>query len=93
MKKIFGAYLGLLFLLALTLLAHRLALGNLATPVALAIAALKTALVAWIFMELGKSSPASRLMAGAGVLWIFFFYFLSALDVFFRPGTPEIWYK
>jgi caa(3)-type oxidase subunit IV len=91
MKRIFAAYVGLMILLGLTIFAHGCALGYLATPIALAIAAMKTALVAWFFMELGTSSAASRIMAGAGVLWIFFFYFLSALDIFFRSGIPAIW--
>jgi caa(3)-type oxidase subunit IV len=88
MKSLIYTYLSLLGLLALTVIASEFDLGTLQTPVALSIALAKTLLVAFIFMELSSSSIEIRLVAGAGLLWIFFFYFLSALDIGFRVVMP-----
>jgi cytochrome c oxidase subunit 4 len=93
MIKLIAAYLALLLLLGLTLVTHTLALGSWSTPVALLIAAAKAILVAWFFMSLNTSTTVIRLVAGAGILWIFFFYFLGALDVLYRPLMPGSWWK
>ena len=87
MKSLFANYMVLLVLLALTMALHQLNLGAWQTPLALFNAAIKAALVAWIFMELGSSGGLIGLAASAGILWLVFFYMLAGLDVFYRsPG-------
>jgi cytochrome c oxidase subunit 4 len=93
MKTLVATYLALLLLLGLTLLAHKFELGPWNSTIGLAIAASKALLVAWFFMSLNTSSTSARLAAIGGVLWIFFFYFLGALDVFYRPAMPGSWWK
>ena len=88
MKRLIGIYLALMLLLALTLFTHQFQLGNSGIAIGLLIAAVKTTLVGWFFMSLNKSSQLTRLAAGAGLLWIFFFYFLGSLDLLFRNWPP-----
>ena len=85
MKRLIGIYLSLMGLLVLTLFVHQFPLKGWGVAIGLSIAAFKTGLVGWFFMSLNESSKLTRLAAGAGILWIFFFYFLGSLDVLFRP--------
>jgi len=73
-----------LALLALTLLsfgAHFLELGALATPVSLAFAALKTTVVALVFMHLRQESTAVRTVAALNVSFVLLLSLGIALDV------------
>ena len=61
MKRVLLTGLVLLALFGLSLALSYFDLGRAALPVALTIAAVKAALVAWIFMELSKASASIRL--------------------------------
>lgn len=67
MKRVLFTGLVLLALFGVSLGLSYCDLGAAALPVALGIAALKAALVAWIFMELSKSSASIRLAVVAAV--------------------------
>ncbi|MGE3269995.1 MAG: cytochrome C oxidase subunit IV family protein [Chloroflexota bacterium] len=60
----------LLLLTALTIGVAFLPLGAWHAPVALGIAVAKALLIAVIFMHLRYSSPTTRLVAVAGLLWL-----------------------
>lgn len=71
----------LLVLLALTLGAAHLPLGGFNVVIGLAIAGIKVALVALIFMGLGRSAALIRLAAAAGLLWLAILFMLTLADV------------
>lgn len=59
----------LMLLLALTVGLSFLDLGRFGFVAALAVAAAKALLVAYVFMELGRGVDAVRLAASAGLVW------------------------
>jgi cytochrome c oxidase subunit IV len=78
---VFGA------LLVLTLVTAGVAfinLGPLNTPVAVAIAMIKAALVMTYFMHLRHSTFLARVFAGAGVLWLLHFIIFTLSDYLTR---------
>jgi cytochrome c oxidase subunit IV len=78
---VFGA------LLLLTLVTAGVAfinLGPLNTPVALAIAITKAALVMIYFMHLSHSTFLARVFAGAGVIWLLHFMIFTLSDYLTR---------
>ena len=78
-------FLGLMALLALTVVGHELPLGGIKPAVGLGIAAVKAMLVAWFFMELRAQPPMVRLFAGAGLLWLAILIALTLNDYLTRP--------
>jgi cytochrome c oxidase subunit 4 len=90
MKTIFLTYFALMALLASTVAAVYFPLTSSSALVSLSIAIIKALLVAYFFMELRTSSALVRLTAGAALLWLFFFYFLAATDVQFRPDPSPV---
>ena len=81
-------FLCLLLLLTLTAGAAWLPLGAVNLPLSLAIAALKTALVVFFFMELKKENTLIRLTAFLGIMWLLIFLMLALTDYFTRyPGS------
>jgi cytochrome c oxidase subunit IV len=70
----------LLALLAATVLAAELPLERAALPIALAIAALKAALVVSVFMELRSASGTARAVAGVALFTTTLLFGLSYLD-------------
>jgi cytochrome c oxidase subunit 4 len=79
-RSLAAAYVSLLVLTALTVVAAFRDLGGLNLPLALAIAAAKGTLVALSFMHLRKESPAVRLWAAAGVVWLLILIVLAMAD-------------
>lgn len=75
----------LMILLALTVLAAHAPLGSFKTATSLAIAGIKVALIAVVFMRLDRSSNLVRLTAGAGVIWASFLFLLAGADYLTRP--------
>jgi cytochrome c oxidase subunit 4 len=76
-----------LTLLCLTLLTYEIALINLGpwnVVVALAIAFIKSTLVALIFMHVYQSPRRTKLVVVAGLLWLFFLIFLTMSDYLTR---------
>jgi cytochrome c oxidase subunit 4 len=59
-------------------------LGPLNTPVAVAIAMIKAALVMTYFMHLRHSTFLARVFAGAGVLWLLHFIIFTLSDYLTR---------
>ncbi|HEX2652279.1 MAG TPA: cytochrome C oxidase subunit IV family protein [Xanthobacteraceae bacterium] len=74
-------WVGLLALLALTFGAAHLPLGGLNVVVGLAIAGIKVALVALVFMGLGCSPALMRLAAATGLFWLTLLFLLTLADV------------
>lgn len=53
-------------------------------PVSLCIAALKTALIGAVFMQLREKHTLNRLAASAGPVWLFIMFLLIGADYFTR---------
>jgi len=75
-------------LTALTLWAAFQHLGVWNTPVALAIAITKAALVALVFMDLKDSPRLTMFVAGASLLWLAFLVVITLSDYLTRPWLP-----
>jgi cytochrome c oxidase subunit IV len=71
-------------LLVLTVGAAQLDLGHFNTPIALAIAVAKAALIAFFFMNLRFGSPLVRVFAGGAFFWLAILIMLSLADVLTR---------
>jgi cytochrome c oxidase subunit 4 len=85
-RRTLPVWAALLLLLGITLFVAYLPLGAFNTPIALAIAAIKAALVAFFFMELARSSGLIRLAAIAGLFWLVIMFALTLSDVLDRLG-------
>ena len=87
-----GAYIAVfLTLMVLTLLTVWAAyqhLGIWNTPVALAIATAKAAMVALIFMHLRSSPKLTALVVGSALLFLMILILVTASDYFTRPWLP-----
>ncbi|MGJ3231633.1 MAG: cytochrome C oxidase subunit IV family protein [Oceanicaulis sp.] len=85
--KIALTSLALLALLALTVAISFLDLGWINIAANLGIAALKAALVAWVFMELSEVRGPVRLFALGVLAWIALMFAFTAADYLFRSGV------
>ncbi|MNX87814.1 hypothetical protein D3C86_1197540 [compost metagenome] len=83
-RLLLGVYGLLMALLLLTFGASRLSLGPFNTVVALAIALGKAFLIVAFFMELRFSRSLPRLVAGAGLYWLFILFSLTLGDYLSR---------
>ncbi|MEZ5351350.1 MAG: cytochrome C oxidase subunit IV family protein [Bryobacteraceae bacterium] len=89
-----GAYVGvfgaLMVFTAITVGAATLDLGMMNTPIALAIAGCKAAMVMWIFMELRHAPRLTRLTAITGIAFLAIMLILTFGDYYGRtlPDTP-----
>jgi cytochrome c oxidase subunit IV len=83
-------WIALLGFTALTYVTGSMHLGTWALPVALAIAAIKSTLVALIFMHLTESSGATRLVFATALVFVALLLFFTVADVAtrFKPATP-----
>lgn len=91
-KRYLAVFGSLLALTALTVVAAQVDLGMLNTPVALAIAVVKAALVVLFFMHALESPRLTRLVIVGAVLWLLILLVLTSLDYLSRgwmghPGT------
>lgn len=77
----------LLGLLALTVGLTYVPLGGFGAAAALTIAVVKAGLVAAFFMHLKWSSPAMRLFAAAGVVWLSLLIGGTLVDLLSRGGV------
>jgi cytochrome c oxidase subunit 4 len=78
-------WFALLALLGITLFAAYLPLGKFNLVTGLAIAAVKAALVAVVFMQLWSSRPLMRLAAVTGLFWLAILLLLTFTDLVTRP--------
>lgn len=81
-------FLGLLGLTGLTTWVSFLDLGAFNTPIALAIAALKAALVILVFMHVRYSSRLVQVMSVAGFYWLLILFAFLLGDYFTRAALP-----
>ena len=75
----------LLALLLLSLGAAYVPMGRVTTAAGIVIAAVKSALVLLLFMELAKSKPLIRMAAIAGFVFLSAMFALTLADVLARP--------
>jgi caa(3)-type oxidase subunit IV len=89
-RYLFACFALLVLLVATSLIAQlHLGAGNLVASMAIAVC--KTAIVVWIFMDMGASSPLLRLVAAAGVAALIALSCLSLLDFASRDVEPTPW--
>jgi cytochrome c oxidase subunit 4 len=86
-------WLALLALLALTTASAYLDLGVGNTVLNMVIAAAKVALIAALFMHLGRSDAAVHIAATAALFFLFILAFLSFSDILSRPSHPAPWHE
>ena len=82
------SWIGLIALLALTVLLAYQPLGAFNGPVALGIATVKALVVAAIFMELHERRPLTIAFAAAGFFWLGIMLWLVSIDFTTRPQFP-----
>jgi cytochrome c oxidase subunit 4 len=82
------AWVGLLALLAATLVLAYVPMGSLNVVAGLAISALKTLLVVVLFMKLWDRGHLIRFTAGAGLFWLALLFALGATDYLTRTTAP-----
>src|SRR6201985_3664326 len=87
-RTIASTWLALLALMLASLGSAYLELGPWNMVVGLAIAAVKSAIVAWLFMRLRESGPLIRLVAAVGLGVWFILLALSGVDYETRHFTP-----
>ncbi len=88
LKAYFAVFAALMVLTASTVWAAFQHLGIWNTPLALAIAVTKAALVALIFMDLKDSPRLTAIVVGASVLWLAFLVVITLSDYLTRPWLP-----
>ncbi len=81
-------WIALLLLLAASAATSQLQLGVGNLLLSLGIAALKTALVAWVFMQLQSATPQVRAAAACGLLFALLLGLLSLVDFVPRRHDP-----
>lgn len=84
-------WIALLALLATTAAAAWAPLGWVNMAISLAIATIKTVLVALMFMRLKRSSWLLRLASLAGLVTLSLLFVLSGADYATRPHAPATW--
>jgi cytochrome c oxidase subunit 4 len=87
-RTILAAWAALLALLALTIAASFAPLGHVLPYVSYAIAIGKTAIVAWIFMELRGRDGLQRIALAAGFAWLAILFVLVFADTLTRGWAP-----
>ena len=88
-------FLTLMVLTGVTVGAAALELGWFNTPVALAIAGTKAAVVVWFFMELRQARPLTKLAALSAVAWLSLLLIFTFGDFGSRHwvANPQNWLK
>ena len=82
------AWVGLLALLAATLVLGYVPMGSFNVVAALAISVLKTLLVVIVFMKLLDSGHLVRFAAAAGLFWLALLFALGVTDYLTRSTAP-----
>lgn len=84
LRSLFGTLLALLFLTGVSIAVSRVDAGPFRVLVALAVASVKTGLVLFIFMHIGRAGKAVALSFLATVLTLAVFMALTFLDILYR---------
>ena len=84
-----GVFLALMMFTGITVVAAKLDLGLLNTPIALAIAATKAFMVMYIFMELRSASALTRLAALSGIVFLAIMLIMIGQDYAARSVIPH----
>lgn len=84
MIRVLLPWLALMSLLALEIIAALLHMGTAAAV----LAPVMIALVAGIFMQIGREAPLSRVFAIAGLFWLAILIGLGSLDFLARKDVP-----
>lgn len=90
-RRLVGAWLALIALMLASLGCAYLRLGAGNLVAGLAIAAVKAAIVVWLFMELRRASPTTRIAAAAGFVTLLLLMTLSFADYATRRVEPARW--
>ena len=90
-RRLVVAWLALLLLLAASAGTARLHLGIGNLVASLGIAALKTAIVAWVFMELRAAPALFRVVALVGAAALAVMLSLGLVDLLSRRDEPSAW--
>jgi len=80
LRTYFNVFLGLMLLTGLTTAVSFIDFGAFNDILALSIASVKAALVIAVFMHVKDSTPLIKIFAGAGFLWLLFFFVLILTD-------------
>ena len=83
-----GVFLALMVFTGITVLAAKLDLGLLNTPIALAIAGTKAFMVMYIFMELRQASALTRMSALSGIIFLAIMLIMIGQDYAARHYLP-----
>jgi cytochrome c oxidase subunit IV len=87
-RALLASWAALLLLLGLTVTLAYQRLGAFNGPIALTIAALKSLIVAAIFMELRHRRPLMLAFASAGICWLAVLLWLASNDFTHRADFP-----
>jgi caa(3)-type oxidase subunit IV len=87
-RQVLLAWLALLALMLCSLGSAYLPLGRWNAVIGLAIATLKSALVVWLFMRLGRGGPLLRIVAAAGLFTLALLLGLTQVDFSTRVTEP-----
>ena len=83
-----GVFLALMVFTGITVLAAKIDLGLLNTPIALAIAGTKAFMVMYIFMELRQASAITRMSALSGIVFLAIMLIMIGQDYAARHYLP-----
>jgi cytochrome c oxidase subunit 4 len=83
-RRNLGIWAALLALLLLSLALAYVPMGRITTAAGIVIAAIKSALVVLLFMELATSKPLIRLVAISGLVFVIAMFALTLADVLVR---------
>ena len=87
-RSVVWSWVSLFVLLGATLALSFVPLGSVNVVVALTIAGAKALIVALVFMKLAGRPSLRWVIAGAGLFWLFFLFWLSIIDYATRTGWP-----
>ena len=86
----YSVFAALMVLLAITVAAAEVDLGQANFAVAAAIATTKAILIILYFMHVRYSRPLTWLMAGAGIAWLLILFSLTLGDYWTRERSPQL---
>lgn len=86
-----GVFVALLLLLGVTVWVAELDFGRWNFPIAAGIATIKAVLIMLFFMQVRYSTPLTRLVAVAAILWLAILFGITMSDYMTRPTGQMQW--